>query len=103
MKKPIHKLRVPGEVVELVRKMHPHLKKKIRASLKVILSDPNSGKVLKDELLGLRSFHVSRFRIIYRISQKKEVEIIAIGPRESIYEETFWIMNKIIKSENKGE
>ena len=90
-------------MVELVRKMHPHLKKKIKASLKVILFDPNSGKALKDKLVGLRSFHVSRFRIIYRISQKKEVEIIAIGPRERIYEETFWIMNKMKKSENKGK
>jgi len=99
MKQPTHKLRVPDEIAELIRKMHPQLKKKTKASLQAILSNPNSGKALKDELAGLRSFRVSRFRIIYRISQKKEIEIIAIGPRERIYEETFWILNKMKKSE----
>ncbi|MFQ5900503.1 MAG: type II toxin-antitoxin system RelE/ParE family toxin [Thermodesulfobacteriota bacterium] len=99
MKQTTYNLRVPDEVAELVRKMHPHLKKKIKASLKAILSDPNSGKALKDELAGLRSFRVSRFRIVYRISQKREIEVVAIGPRKRIYEETFWILNKMEKSE----
>ncbi len=73
--------------------MHPHLKKKIKSSLQIILSDPETGKALKDELAGLRSFRVSRFRIIYRIT-KKEIEIIAIGPRENIYKETFKILSQ---------
>ncbi len=89
MKRTIYKLRVPDEIAELIRAMHPDLKKKIRASLQTILSDPYSGKALKDELEGLRSFRVSTFRIVYRISSKKQIEIIAIGPRERIYEETF--------------
>lgn len=101
MKQPVHKLRVPDDVVELIRKMHPHLKKKIKSSLQIILSDPSSGKALKDELAGLRSFHVSRFRIIYRVLPKKDIEIIAIGPRERIYESTFWILNKEDDSVNK--
>ena len=95
---PKHKLRVTDEVAKLVRKMHPDLKKKVKASLKAILSDPNSGKILKDELAGLRTFRVSRFRIIYQCSQDKEVEIVAIGPRESIYEVSFRIINKLKKS-----
>lgn len=101
MKQPVHKLRVPDDVAELIRKMHPHLKKKIKSSLQIILSDPSSGKALKDELAGLRSFHVSRFRIIYRVLPKKDIEIIAIGPRERIYESTFWILNKEDDSVNK--
>jgi len=56
------------------------------------LSNPYSGKALKDELAGLRTFRVSRFRIIYRIVHNKEIEIVTIGPRERIYEETFRIM-----------
>ncbi len=94
MKQPAHKIRVPDDVASFIRRIHPHIKKKIKACLKGILSDPNSGKALKDDLTGLRSVHVSRFRIIYRISKKKEIEIIAIGPRQRIYEETFWILNK---------
>jgi len=94
MKQPIHKLRVPDDVEGLVRKMHPDLKKKIKVSLQIILYNPETGKALKDELEGLRSFRVSRFRIVYRISSEKLIEIIAIGPRERIYEETFLILKK---------
>jgi mRNA interferase RelE/StbE len=88
------KLIVPRDIQELIRKMHPDLKKKIRASLKMILSEPNSGKVLMDELCGLRSMRVSSFRIIYRIRKADGIELVAIGPRERIYEETFRLVQK---------
>ena len=94
MERTAYKLRVPDEVAELVRGMHPHLKRKIKASLQMILSDPESGKALKDELSGLRSFRVSRFRIVYRISSARQIEIVAIGPRERIYEETFRLLRR---------
>ncbi len=88
------KLIVPRSIQELIRKMHPDLKKKIRASLKMILAEPNSGKVLMDELFGLRSMRVSSFRIIYRIRNAEGIELVAIGPRERIYEETFRLIQK---------
>lgn len=94
MKKPLYKLKVPDDIAELIRNMHPHLKKKVRASLQTILSDPYSGKALKDELAGLRSFRVGRFRVIYRISDQKLIEIATIGPRENIYEETFRLLKR---------
>jgi mRNA interferase RelE/StbE len=83
------KLVVPKDVKELIGTMHPSLKKKVKASLKIILSEPYSGKGLKDELSGLRSFRISSFRIIYRIKEPEQIELVAIGPRERIYEETF--------------
>jgi len=94
MKTPMYKLKVPDDIAELIRNMHPHLKKKVRASLQSILSDPYSGKALKDELAGLRSFRVGRLRIIYRISVQKLIEIVAIGPQETIYEETFRLLKR---------
>ncbi|MBM4128950.1 MAG: type II toxin-antitoxin system RelE/ParE family toxin [Nitrospira sp.] len=94
MERPAYKLRVPDEVAELLRDVHPHLKRKIKASLQMILSDPESGKALKDELSGLRSFRVSRFRIVYRIASARQIEIVAIGPRERIYEETFRLLRR---------
>ena len=91
----MYRLRVPDHIVELARGMHPNLKKKVKASLQTILSEPYSGKALRDELAGLRSFRVSRFRIVYRVSSNsKEIEIVAIGPRNRIYEETFRIIKK---------
>ena len=89
----MYKIRVPHRVRELVREMHPHLKRKIKASMKIVLSNPNEGKVLKDELAELRSFRVGRLRIIYRV-ERSVIEIVAIGPRERIYEETFLILKR---------
>ena len=88
------KLRVPGEIVALIRGCHPQLKRKIRAGLKHIVIEPEIGKSLKDELEGLRSYRISRFRIIYRISSKKIIDVVAIGPRQTIYEETYRIIKK---------
>ena len=88
------KLRVPDEVAASIRRLHPHLKKKVRFALEAISSDPLSGKALKDDLQGLRSFRVSRFRIVYRIDARKEIEIVTIGPRRIIYEETLRLLKR---------
>jgi len=77
--------------------MHPFLKKKVKASLKIILSELYSGKALMDDLSGLRSFRISSFRVIYRIKEPEQIELIAIGPRERIYEETFRIIQTKIE------
>ena len=90
----MHKLKIPQEIAELIRSMHPDLKKKVRASLQLILSDPHLGKTLKDDLSGLWSFKVGGFRIIYRTAYDVVIEIVAIGPRERIYEETFKLLKK---------
>ncbi len=80
-------------VASLVRNMHPHLKRKIRASLEIIIGDPNSGKALREDLAGIRSMRVSRFRIIYRV-RRRVIEVIAVGPRASIYEETLRLLKR---------
>jgi mRNA interferase RelE/StbE len=93
IKQPLHRLRVPDEVGDLVRGMHPTLKRKTRASLKTILADPSSRKALKDEHAGLRSFRVGIFRVVYRVT-RNVVEIVAIGPRKRIYEETYRLLKR---------
>lgn len=43
----------------------------------------------------MRSYRVKRYRIIYRIvAGENYLEIIALGPRRNIYEETFKIISK---------
>ncbi len=93
MKPRLLSLKIPDETATMIREMHPELKKKIKSGLKIILEEPQTGKLLLNELAGLRSFRVSRFRIIYRVV-KKEVEIVAIGPRIRIYEETYRLLQK---------
>jgi mRNA interferase RelE/StbE len=84
---PLPKLRIPDEVTAVICHLHPQLKQKVRAALRTIQTDPQAGKALKEELDGLHSFRVNRFRIVYRIGDDA-LEIVAIGPRRVIYEET---------------
>ena len=75
-------LRVPDEIVALIRGCHPQLKRKINSGLRHILTDAESGKSLKDDLEGLKSYRLGRFRIIYRISSNQTIDIVAVGPRK---------------------
>jgi mRNA interferase RelE/StbE len=97
----MYKLRIPDYLVRNIRSLHPDIKKKIRNALKIITEDPYAGKALKDELEGLTSFRVSRFRIIYQFEGKKEIKIVAIGPRAYIYEETYRLLKKEEKSKDR--
>lgn len=90
-----YRLRVSSTLADLIRGLHPRLKRKLRASLRAILDDPAMGKPLRDELEGLWSYRVSRFRVIYRVSPSgRVVELIAIGPRARIYEETLRLIKR---------
>lgn len=91
------KLRMSDDAVALVRSLHPHLKKKVRAAFEILLREPQTGKALKDELAGLRSFRVGRYRVIYRVPGGKELDIVAVGPRERIYEDTYLLIRKAKK------
>lgn len=88
-------LKVPDSLASLLRNLHPLIKADIRSALHFLVQNTNSGKALKEELHGLRSYRVKRYRIIYRIvPSEKILEVIAVGPRKNIYEETFTIINK---------
>ena len=90
----MYRLRVPDHIARFIRGLHPEIKRKLRGSLRHIAAEPDSGKPLKEELEGLRSFRVSRFRIVYRTAEPREIQIVAIGPRERIYEETYRLVKK---------
>lgn len=89
-----YKLRLADDLVDFIRGTHPELKRKIKSALKYILSDPYSGKSLREEFQGLSSYRVGRFRIIYRIAENHIIEIVAIGPRRIIYELTYRIVSR---------
>ncbi|MDF1554878.1 MAG: type II toxin-antitoxin system RelE/ParE family toxin [Deferrisomatales bacterium] len=90
----LYRLRVPHDVAALLRGLHPTLKQKIKGALRAIQHDPRAGKPLREELSGLRSYRVSRFRIVYRIADQDTIDLIAVGPRKNIYEETFRLLQK---------
>jgi mRNA interferase RelE/StbE len=89
-------LKVTNKTAATLRGLHPEIKSIIKAALKTIINEPHSGKILKDNLKGLRSYRVKRYRIIYRVlASEKQLEIIAIGPRKNIYEETFKLIREV--------
>ena len=84
---------IPPEVEESIAHFHPLLKRKVRYALQEIQEDPLLGKPLKGPLEGLRSYRVTRYRIVYRVVRRKVlVEVIDIGPREMIYERILQIL-----------
>lgn len=89
------RLKMSDDIADLLRSLHPDLKRKMKAALQAVLNDPRSGKALKDELEGLQSFRIGKFRVIYKTTKGKEViEVVAIGPRKTIYEETLRRLKK---------
>ena len=85
---------MPRNVAELVRGLHPELKRKVRAGLDLIRADTTSGKALHGELAALRSLRVGQFRIVYRLAPRRVIELVAIGPRRSIYKETLRLLRR---------
>ena len=91
---PRRKIRVADDTRDLIRGLHPVLKRKVRLALEDILGDPHSGKALQAELSGLWSFRIGKLRIIYRWD-KSAVEIVAVGHRRIVYQETMRLIQKV--------
>jgi len=88
------RIRLSDDTADLIKGLHPEIKRRVKSALKMILLDPDVGRSLKDELKGWKSYKVGRFRIIYRLSSKSIIDIVAIGPRRVIYELTYRIVRK---------
>ena len=82
----VRTLKVSKTVRDLIRQLHPQMKRKVRDALNDILTDPHCGKPLQRELEGYWSLRIGRHRVIYRPDDAGS-EIVAIGPRKTIYEE----------------
>lgn len=76
-----------------MRGLHPDIKRKVRAALDRLAQDVEAGKALQGDLRGLRSLRVARFRVIYRVSARRVIEIVTIGPRDRVYEETLRLVS----------
>jgi mRNA-degrading endonuclease RelE of RelBE toxin-antitoxin system len=86
-------IRTTEEISAYIRSLHPALKKRIHNALDQIRKQPAEGKPLQRELAGYRSFRIGKFRFIYRVTMK-EIEVVAVGPRRTVYEETTKLMKK---------
>jgi len=79
---------IPPHVAEVIRALHPDLKRSIKAAVRGIATNPECGEPLMRELDGLWKYRVRRFRIVYAIDRKARViRLIAVSHRQSIYED----------------
>ena len=89
-----YRFRAPDQVARFLAGLHPQIKRKVRAGLDLLCVDAHAGKALQAELEGLRSLRVGRFRIVYRVAERRIIDIVTIGPRETIYEESIRLAAK---------
>jgi mRNA interferase RelE/StbE len=90
-----YRARYAAEAAARIRKLHPQIKRRARAAVDQLLGSPLDGHPLHDELAGLRSFKMGKYRIIYRINdQATTLDILLFGPRRDIYEE---LRNRILR------
>jgi mRNA interferase RelE/StbE len=82
------------DIKRIIRRLHPHLKSKIRSGLEEIQENPYCAKPLRDQLQGLYSYRVNQFRIIYKIHQKLIlIEVLEIAKRNIVYEQIMASLN----------
>lgn len=78
---------LPEDARERIKHIPPQLKQKIRAALDLLEREPRAGKPLERELVGLWTYPVAPFRIVYLIEPShREVQVIGLGHRRDIYD-----------------
>lgn len=78
---------------QLLRHLHPDLKRSLRKALYDLAHNPFVGKPLQRELAGLWSLPVARYRIIYQVEETRLV-VIFLGPRRTVYERLREVLGK---------
>ena len=79
---------IPPHVAEMIRLLHPDLKRSIKFAIRAIAADPEGEEPLQRELNGLRKYRVRRFRIVYAVDRKGQaIRLMAVGHRRYVYEE----------------
>jgi mRNA-degrading endonuclease RelE of RelBE toxin-antitoxin system len=63
------------------------VKRTVKEALTAIGANPYVGKELLRELQGLRSCHARRYRIVYELGPRRELRVVAVAHRSSVYED----------------
>lgn len=96
----VYRVRYTPEAARRIRKLHPDIKKQIRAAADRLAQSPLEGYALQGELSGLRAYRVARYRVIYRINDaERAIEILLPGPRRDIYEE---LRRSLLRDRSRG-
>ncbi len=83
-----YRLVIPPHVADVIRRLHPDLKRSVRNALRALGDDPSVGSFLRRELEGLRKFRVRRSRVVSAVDRSRRiVQVVAVGHRWTINEE----------------
>lgn len=83
----MYKVKLTETVSKTLTNFHPDIKKSIKASLNEIAQTPYSGKELQEDLHGFLSYGLKRYRIIYKVDDRRKIiTVYMVGRRRDIYE-----------------
>jgi mRNA interferase RelE/StbE len=69
------------------RKLPPDLKRRIDQQVKILETQPYSGKRLRGEFEGSYSFRVGDYRVIYWLDEPaKRIVLLTVAHRRTVYE-----------------
>lgn len=78
------RVRVPNEIRDLISRLNPDTKRRVRAALEEVVDDPDTGMALAGQLAGYRRIRIGGWRIVYRV-ERTTIQIHAIGRRSTVY------------------
>jgi mRNA-degrading endonuclease RelE of RelBE toxin-antitoxin system len=79
--------RYTPECARLISRLPPDIKRLVRASIDVLLEQPETGTELTGELGGYYSYRVRRYSIIYSVNEENSsLEVYNVGHRRDVYE-----------------
>ena len=83
-----YRVAIAPSAAEVIRTLHPDLKRSVRNALSALQGNPTLGAPLRNELDGLWRYRVRRYRIVYGIERaSREIRVVAVGPRSTVYED----------------
>ncbi len=83
-----YRARYTQEAAGRIWKLHPDVKREIKAGIRTLIEHPLEGHPLQFELSGYRSYRIRTYRVIYRLNEEDDaVDVIFVGPRRNVYEE----------------
>jgi mRNA interferase RelE/StbE len=88
------------EAVAMFKSLDGSSKKILQKAIRKLAISPELGKPLVDELVGFRSWKISRFRIVYKIFHEKiSIVLIGVGIRkEKDKKDIYRILKTLIKT-----
>jgi len=83
-----YSLRYHPSAVDEINELEESVKERVRKKLVRLKDESLEGKPLKGELKGFRSSRVGNYRIVFTISDHKEIiYVLYVGHRSKVYEE----------------